>query len=206
MATQPSPALDTLDADELLMLGLRASAEGAGGEALAYLKLAVAREPAHAKAHWALAAEYASLRMPDRAREHFARAVELDPAQTVARFQYGLLCLTQADLAAAEPIWQPLDELPAEHPIRLFKQGLLAMVADRFDEALALIRRAMADPGVDPALRRDMEMTVANIEAAVAAGAPAASAATPASAEPELPIESQLALSAYRSGGSGSRH
>jgi tetratricopeptide (TPR) repeat protein len=97
MPDSPVTALDALDADELLMLGLRANAVG-GGDSLGFFKLAVAHDPAHAKAHWALASEYASLRMPERAREHFARAVELDPAQPVARFQYGLLCLTQGDV------------------------------------------------------------------------------------------------------------
>ena len=54
---------------------------------------------------------------------------------------------------------------------------------------------------------RDMEMTVANIEAAVAAGAPASvGGGRPGERQPSCPIESQLALSAYRSGGSGSRH
>lgn len=203
MSDSPSHALDALDADELLMLGLRAEAEGSG-ESLGFFKLAVARDPAHAKAHWALAAEYASLRMPDRAHEHFGRAVELDTQQPVARFQYGLLCLTQGDVAQAQALWQPLDRLDADNPIRLFKRGLLEMVGDRFDMALALIRRAMAHPGVDPALQRDMAMTIGNIEASVSCAA--SEAATPATTEgeEELPIESQLAISAYHGGGSGS--
>jgi Flp pilus assembly protein TadD len=201
MTDMPASSLDALDADELLMLGLRANVQGKS-DSLGYFKLAVARNPLHAKAHWALATEYASLRMPDRAREHFARAVELDPGQPVARFQYGLLCLTQGDVAQAETLWKPLDGLDAENPVRLFKQGLLHMVADRFDDALALIRRAMASPGVDPALQRDMAMTVDNIEAAMRQ--PPGGPRPVASNEPELPIESHLALSAYRGGSSGS--
>lgn len=211
MSNTTVAALDALDADELLTLGLRASAAGAAAEALGYFKLAVSRQHDHAKAHWALAAEYAALPMPERAREHFARAVELDPGQTVARFQYGLLCLTQADLVQAEAVWAPLDELHPEDPLRLFKQGLLDMVADRFDSALALIRRAMADASVDPALRRDMAMTIANIESALQAAGATAQAPLqdgPAPEEPggDVTIESQLALSAYRIGGSDGRH
>ena len=202
MSDNPSPALAALDAEELVMLGLRAADER--GESLGFFKLAVARDPGHAKAHWALAAEYAALRMHERALDHFARAVELDPAQPVARFQYGLLCLTQGDVAKATALWEPLDRLDAEHPVRLFKQGLLAMVEDRFDSALALIRRAMAQPGVDPALRRDMAMAIRNIEATLTR--PPATAASAADAEAgEVTIESQLALSAYRGGGAGTR-
>ncbi len=200
MPDQPFPAFDSLDAEELVMLGLRAAAEGR--ESLGLFKLAVARDPSHAKAHWALAAEYAGLRMHERALDHFARAVELDPAQPVARFQYGLLCLTQGEIARARALWEPLDLLPAENPVRLFKQGLLEMVEDRFDGALELIRRAMESPGVDAALRGDMAMAVREIEAARAAGA-AAVASTPAAEE--VPIESQLAISAYRDGGARGR-
>jgi tetratricopeptide (TPR) repeat protein len=211
MPNTTAPVLDALDADELLMLGLRSSAAGASGEALGYFKLAVGRQGDHAKAHWALAAEYASLSMPERAREHFARAVELDPGQAVARFQYGLLCLTQGDPTQAETVWAPLDALDPEHPLRLFKQGLLEMVADRFEPALQLIRCAMDDASVDPALRRDMAMTIANIESAMQAAA--AQAPAPAQGEPlheeaggDVTIESHLALSAYRIGGSDDRH
>jgi tetratricopeptide (TPR) repeat protein len=196
---------ESLDAEELLMLGLRASAEGAGGDALTYLKRAIEKRPDDARAHWALAAEYASLRMPDRARDHFARSLEIDPAPPVARFQFGLLMLTQGDAAQAQAIWGPLDALDASAPVRLFKNGLLHMAGDRFDDALAEIRRAMSAPGVDPAMRRDMEMVVANIEtsqrsAASADAVPASPAEAGKTRQDEPSIESQLALHAYRSG------
>jgi tetratricopeptide (TPR) repeat protein len=203
---------ESLDAEELLMLGLRASAEGSGGDALTYLKRAIEKRPDDARAHWALAAEYASLRMPDRARDHFARSLEIDPAPPVARFQFGLLMLTQGDAAQAQAIWEPLDALGANDPVRIFKNGLLHMAGDRFDEALAEIRRAMAVPTVDPAMRRDMEMVVSNIEtaqrnAAANAGTPVVSAETGKSQPEEPSIESQLALHAYRGGvDDSSRH
>jgi tetratricopeptide (TPR) repeat protein len=148
---------------------------------LTYLKRAIEKRPDDARAHWALAAEYASLRMPYRARDHFARSLEIDPAPLVARFQFGLLMLTQGDAAQAQAIWEPLDALDASAPVRLFKNGLLHMAGDRFDDALAETRRAMSAPGVDPAMRRDMEMVVANIETAQPTAVPADGA--PASPE-----------------------
>lgn len=196
-------------------LGLRASTTGDSAAALAYLKRAVARAPDHAQAHWALAAEYAALRMPDRAAEHFARTVEIDPAQPIARFQYGLLRLTSGDVPAATALWAPLDDLlPTDHPVRQFKQGLLHMVADQFEPALRLIRAAADHPAVDPALRKDMEMTIARIEAAQAGGAKAATpppATLPAAQEAgaagtaDVSAHSHLALSAYSGSGSGGR-
>jgi tetratricopeptide (TPR) repeat protein len=208
---------DNLDADELLMLGLRASIEGAGGDALAYLKRAIEKRPDDAKAHWAIAAEYASLRMVDRARDHFARSLQVDPTPPVARFQYGLLMLTQGALQEARSIWLPLDALDAAHPVRLFKTGLLQMAEDQLDAALQSLQLALAAPGLDPALQRDILGMVQQIEATPRADAatapsprPAALAAapdapTPAAAD-EVSVESQLALHAYRNTPGGASH
>src|SRR5262245_58116607 len=179
MSTTP---LDLLDADELFMLGLQSSVKGDSGSALGYFKLALSKSPSHAKAHWAIAAEYAALKMPERAAPHFASAVELDPNQSVARFQYGLLLLTGGQISQAEAVWEPLDSLAATDPVRLFKQGLLHMVRDEFDKALATLRDALAQPGIDAALGRDVEATIARIEAAQRDGV--AAPATPAMAAP----------------------
>lgn len=204
MQNQDLASLNLLDADELFALGLRASASGDGGPALAYLKLALSKAPGHAKAHWAIATEYAALGMPDRAAEHFARAVTLDPTQPVARFQYGLLHLSGGDAAQARALWAPLNELPADSPLRLFKDGLLHMASDEFDQALAMLEAGLAHPDVLEPLRRDMEMAVSRIRgvAQVAAqhGAPAAEAAP---ADDDVLMQSHLALSAYATGGGG---
>ena len=106
-ASLPPPApLELLETDELLALGLRASAAGDAASALSFFKGALARHPRHAQAHWMLGAEYAALQLSDRAHEHLARAVELDPAQPVARFQLGLLRLTRGDVEGAQQTWQ----------------------------------------------------------------------------------------------------
>ena len=202
--------LELLDADELFMLGLQSGTAGDAGSAIGYLKLALAKSPSHAKAHWALAAEYAGLKMPDRAAQHFASALELDPTQPVARFQYGLLMLTSGQLGQAEAIWEPLGELDAQDPVRLFKDGLLHMVRDEFDAALASLRAALARPALDPALARDIEMTIGRIEQAQREGAAPSGVGEvtdrDAAGAPAVSIESHLALSAYRTGGSDSSH
>ncbi len=194
--------LDPLDADELFMLGLRAGASGDSGSAIGYLKLAVNKADAHAKAHWALATEYAALKMPDRAELHFAKAVELDPQQPVARFQYGLLLLTSGRIDEAQAVWSPLDELASNDPVRLFKQGLLHMVRDEFDTALSCLRSALTEPTLDAALAKDLQMTIGRIEAAVSeAQGKASTPSAPGASQPADSAESHLALSAYRSSG-----
>ena len=196
----PSP-LDVLDADELFMLGLRASAADDGPVALSCLKLAVARQPSHARAHWMLGAEYAALRMPERAGEHYARAVALDPVQPVARFQYGLLRLTCGDVDAAEAVWCGLAD---RDPLRRFADGLLLLARGQSEEALPALHAAAADPTIPTVLRRDVETVIARIGGAHPADAPAGVPATgPTSADDAaseaaaLAVQSHLALSAY---------
>ncbi|MCW7540861.1 tetratricopeptide repeat protein [Aquabacterium sp. A7-Y] len=208
---QPSETalLATLDADELFMLGVRASTSNDPAAALAYLKQAVVKAPEHARAHWLLGAEYASLGMVDRARAGFERAVELDPDLHLARFQLGLLRLTSGDVEAAQDTWGPLDVLPEADPVRLFRDGLLHMVRDEFPQALEAVRQALATPGLDAALKRDMEMVLGRIEAAHEhrPGGAGPEAGTPLQpAEPEAPAESHLVLSAYQRGFPSSSH
>lgn len=202
MTTTPTAPLDLLDIDELFMLGLRASQHGDSGSAMAYFKLALSRNPDHVRSHWALAAEYATLKMPDRAGAHFAEALRLAPNEPVLRFQAGLLLLTSGRVSEADAVWAPLDEmLQPDNPVRLFKLGLQQMVQDQFDVALQTLHTALASPELDAALGKDIEMTIARIEEAKAAGsAPAASAPEGTEAVTADSVESHLAFSAYRTG------
>ena len=195
--------LSTLDPEELFALAVRASTANESITALACLKHCVAKAPEHARAHWLLGAEYASLAMPDRAQSSFEEAVRLDPQLHLARFQLGLLHLTSGRVDTALQVWEPLGTLPAQDPVRLFKEGLICMVRDEFDQALELVRQAIAVPGVEAALKRDMEMVVTQIEGArgKAAAAPSSAAQNTApSPEPEAPTENHLLLSAYQRG------
>ena len=206
-APPPQAPLDLLDADELLALGLRASAAGDAASALCFFKRAVVRHPGqgHARAHWMLGAEYAALHLPERALEHLARAVELDPAQPVARFQLGLLRLTSGDVEGAEQAWCRLEERPPGDPLRRSGRGLLLLARGRPTEARLELQAVAADPATDPALRRDLEALLGRI-AGDAPGLTAAAApdpdAVPGGPIPaEASIESHLALSAYAGGG-----
>jgi Flp pilus assembly protein TadD len=203
-AGAPPPApLELLAADELLALGLRASASGDAASALSFYKLAVERHPGHARAHWILGAEYAALQLPERAQEHLARAVDLDPAQPVARFQLGLLRLTRGEVEGAEQAWRGLDDRPADDPLRRFGLGLLLLARGRPAEARPELQAAAGDPATDPALRRDLEAVLARIaegdadlRAAACLDPQGGLGPSPA----ESSIESHLALSAYAGG------
>jgi Flp pilus assembly protein TadD len=199
-----SAPLELLEADELLALGLQARAATDAAAALAFFKLAVARHPGHARAHWMLGAEYAALQLPDRAHEHLARAVALDPAQPVARFQLGLLRLTRGDVGGAEQAWRGLDDRPAGDPLRRFGRGLLLLAGGRPAEARLELQAAADDPATDPALRRDLEAVLGRIDGGDAGRPTAAPTESDgghgAPSAPEASIERHLALSAYAGG------
>lgn len=195
--TTTSDTYAELDAEELFHLGVKASRDGRDADALRFLKLAIERAPGHAQAQWVLGAEYAGLGMPDRAREHLGAAVNLDPSLDTARFQWGLLELTSGQVDAAQEIWVPLDALAETHPLRLFKQGMLELARDDMGTALHSLQRALKDPALDAALRKDIEMVVKQIEASrsAAQGSPAVTE------EPgDSGVENHLMLSAYQRG------
>ena len=200
----PSAPVELLETDELLALGLRAGAGGDTASALIFFKLAVVRDPRHARARWMLGAEYAALRLPEPAHEHLAHAVELDPAQPVARFQLGLLRLTRGDVEGAEQAWQGLDDRPADDPLRRCGRGLLLLARGRPAQARLQLRAVADDPSTDPALRRDLEAVLGRIPGGDA-GMLVAAPPEPQAVHDEPPsaaasAESHLALSAYPAG------
>lgn len=153
-----------LDAEELFRLGLQASNAQDSAAAINFLKQATERDPCHAKAAWLLGAEYAQIGMMDRAQAALERSVELEPDLTGARFQLGLLHLTSGQVDAATRVWEPLDAQDDDNPYRLFKAGMLHMVVDEFEPALVVLRRCAALPRIDPALQRDVQLVISQIE------------------------------------------
>lgn len=181
-----------LDQHELLGVALEASRRGDHATALGHLKAGAGRFPDDARIAYLLGAEHAQIGLYDRAEAEMGRALALDPGLATARFQLGLLQLTQARVDAARATWLPLDELAAGHALRLFKQGLEALTENRFAEARALVEQGMAANGFSPELNADMVRLLARLpDEAVAPSA------QPAEAVP-------LYFGAYRDAGEAS--
>ena len=73
------------------------------------------------------------------ARVAMQKAVEIAPDYGLARFQLGFLALTSGEVVVARSIWHPLLDLAAEHPLKLFVQGIDAMLVDNFQLAIGLL-------------------------------------------------------------------
>lgn len=170
-----SPRSSDMDVDELLMLAARATRRDETQRALDYVSRALQLQPTNAAALHLRGGLHASLRDYGRALQDFERAVECDPDLGVARFQLGLLHLTSGRITEADAAWQRLDELAESHPLRLFKQGMLHLVRDEFQDCLEALQRGMTANRENQSLNRDMQVIVTRVQAALEENAGSAS-------------------------------
>jgi Flp pilus assembly protein TadD len=137
---------------------------------LAALEALIADYPADARLHFLSGSVLAGGGRIEEAHVAMARAVTIAPAFRIARFQLGFLQYTSGDAASAVATWQPLREGPEEDALSTFAAGLEALAADRFDEAIDLLRLGMAQNRDNPPLNNDMAMLIEAVRAE--AGAP----------------------------------
>jgi tetratricopeptide (TPR) repeat protein len=175
---------EVLDSEELLHLAVQASRDQRHGDAITYLKNAVAQSRGDFKATYLLAAEYAQIGMSDRAIAGFRDALALKPDLTPARFQLGLLLVTVGRISEAIEAWAKLEQLDVNDPYLYFKRGLEALAGNDLSTCDENLKHGIELNRTNPALNADMQRVLA---AARAAGG----------AEPGGPDARQILLSAY---------
>jgi tetratricopeptide (TPR) repeat protein len=126
------PPYTQLDDEELLHLAMEASSKQRHGDAIEYLKQAVAKTATNFNAHFLLGAEHAQIGMVERAIEDFNKALKLQPGLVPARFQLGLLFLCNARVKEALDVWKPLEKAAADDPYAVFARGLAKLARDEF--------------------------------------------------------------------------
>lgn len=161
-----------IDQDEFLHLALDAVRRGDHGAALSYLKEGAAKFPQDARIAYMLGAEHAQIGLYDRAEEEMRRAIEIDPSLHTACFQLGLLQMTQGRMEPAIETWSGLNFLAEGHALRLFRDGLVALAAERYDEARACLQAGLAVNDFSPDLNRDMENLLSRFPDVAAAAPP----------------------------------
>lgn len=189
----PTDSTAELDAEELLHLALQAMEEDRDAEAITFLKRGLALDPSDGRLHYLLGAMHAQLGMFERAIGELKIAVQLAPHIDMAHFQLGLLQITSGEVDEAKASWSALDELGAEHPLNLFRAGMLAMGEEDWDTCIDCMRRGIVANEEHESLNRDMERVIATAEEARSAQRAAATAPTVAPAQPE-PVRSQHVL------------
>lgn len=158
-----SATLSMLDQAELLQLALNASGEGDAGTAIGYLKEAVSRPDGSAAAHYMLGAEYAQIKMYDRAIDEMEAALALDPALSVARLQLALLRLADNDSVRANEVLLGLEQLGSQDPLHHFGRGLRHLIGEDLAQAEACLTEGIALNQVNEALNGDMRQVLTQI-------------------------------------------
>lgn len=158
--------LDTANeqaSDELLkpVLGLMETNQE---EALSRLDALLKRYARDARLHFMAGSVLAGLERYAEARAAMQVAVDIAPEYVLARFQLGFLALTSGDPSGANAIWHPLLNLPVDDPFRLFVQGLNAMVANDFNEALRLIQAGIERNRALAPLNQNMALLVREMQ------------------------------------------
>lgn len=165
---------EVLDHAELLHLAVSASVNQHHGDAIEYLKRAIAAVEKNFEAIYLLAAEYAEIGMIDRAIAKFNEALNLKPDFQPARFQLGLILTVAERPEEALEIWKRLEH--SDGPYRHFKRGLEALIRNELSLCIQELQLGMELNNGNPALNRDMgnllARTKAQIDACNAGGAP----------------------------------
>ena len=190
-------ATQKLDDSELLHLAIRASQENRHEDAIGLLKQALDVAPNNAKVHYMLGAEHAEIGLYDRAADEMAKATELDPSLVTASFQLGLLHITSGRVTHAEKAWEPLDKLGADHPLFLFKAGLLHLARDEFDECVTMLEKGISLNTANEALNNDMRRILGDVNARRKNGAESEPVAE-TSGKQKSKYPKHVLLSAYR--------
>jgi tetratricopeptide (TPR) repeat protein len=154
--------------------------------ALHLLDDALVRWPTDGRLHFLRASLLAETGRFDAAATGFAAALAHDPTLHIARFQLGLLLLSSSHTEAGLRVWEPLDALDPADPLHLFRRGLTALTAERYPEAIDLLRQGIAVNAAFPPLNRDMQGV---IDRASAQLVPASAAAPP----PDQPAPAESA-------------
>jgi tetratricopeptide (TPR) repeat protein len=125
---------------------------------------------AHTEAEnrYLLGADLAQAGHYDRAIQEMQAAVQMQPDLHTATFQLGLLLLTQNEPAKATAAWRPLERLDEGAALRLFKEGLEALIYEDFERCILLLTRGVAANHLNPALNGDMKMVISRAREAQA--------------------------------------
>lgn len=193
---------ENLDGVELLHLAIEASNRQDHGASIAYLKQALdlpqgglASSHDYAKFSYLLGAEYAQIGLYDRAVEYFTQALGLDPTLHTARFQLGLLYMTQGQVDPALSTLAPLEQLPPDQAfshlgtgLRLLIQGQVAACREEIVQGMKL--NSMS-PSPNVALNVDLGKLLQALSVEAQGGAPDAPSGRQAD------VEADFMMSAY---------
>ena len=146
------------------MAGLVEALQGDDTNDLAKVDQLLQRFANDPRLHFMRGSILAGRQQPLEAHSALTRAVQLAPDFHIARYQLGFFELTSGEVDRALSTWGPLQRLPAEFYLRKFVDGLIHLVRDEFDEALALMREGIALNLENEPLNNDIRLLMQECE------------------------------------------
>ena len=150
--------------EELLQLAIRAMNKNEDDHALNYLNQAYDQDEDNAAVNYLLAAQFAEMGLFEKALGSFDRTLELEPSMHYARFQFGLLQLTQNINEPARENFAYLTEQEDNPELALFGRGMLKLIEEDFDNAKILLHEGKSINTLNPALNGDIDKILAQID------------------------------------------
>lgn len=140
-----------------------AQLEGDDAGGLARLEELLRSWPLDPRLHFLQGSVLAGVQRYDQGRRAMARAVEIAPEFTLARFQLGFLDFASGRALDAVAVWTPLMTLAEDAALRVLAEGLTHLAADHFDEARRLLRKGMTLNQEHPLINADMQLILEEI-------------------------------------------
>lgn len=94
------------------------------------------------------------------AHKAFKKSLILAPDFSIARFQLGFFELTSGEAEQSMQTLAPLDQLPEDHYLRVFAQGLRHLIKDQFESAIMSFRKGIELNDENQPLNNDMKLLV----------------------------------------------
>jgi hypothetical protein len=188
------------DFDHVLQQAMDAAEGGQMEAANQCLLQAMQLQPGSATPHFLLGANCAQSGLNDQAEAAFIACLSRAPDFLIARFQLGLLQLTNSRAATAHATWEPLLALGDDHYLKLFVQGFLAILHADKGAAQDFICRGIALNSEIPPLNRDMQGVLGRLDALVAEPETSPPVAPPDVPAGDQPGSNHFLISSYGKG------
>ncbi len=133
-------------------------------DALKIAKQALSEYPEAPELNYLSGTIYADLGMYEEAKQLLNSSIDGLSNPFPAIFQLGLLFFTSGQFEQAEDTWNKLQSLPEDHYFLKFSRGFLAILADKYQQAIQFIEQGIDLNSELPALNHDMKNVIERIQ------------------------------------------
>ncbi|MRX26837.1 hypothetical protein [Kangiella sp. HZ709] len=149
--------------EELLQLAIRAMNQSQDDHALNYLNQAHEQDSDNASVNYLLAAQFAEMGLYEKALASFETTLSKEPNMHYARFQCGLLQLTQNIIEPSRENFEYLTQQEDNPELALFGRGLIKLIEDDFENSKILLNEGKSINTLNPALNNDIDKILTQI-------------------------------------------